>query len=74
MAKKVFFIIEENEEIFIKKLENIICISKRNNFNELLNKIIFYLKNENKRNEYIEKSFYFIKNNYNMDNYINYSF
>jgi len=74
MAKKVFFIIEENEEIFIKNLENIICISKRNNFNELLNKIIYYLQNEDKRNEYIENSFYFIKNNYNMDDYINYSF
>lgn len=74
MAKKVFFIIEENEEIFIKNIQNIICISKRNNFNDLLNKIIYYLKYETKRNDYVEKSFNFIKNNYNMDNYINYSF
>jgi hypothetical protein len=67
MSKKIFFIIEENEELYIRNLNNIVCFYLRNNDNDLYNKIDYYLKNENERNKYIEKCFLYVKEKYNFD-------
>ena len=74
MCKKIFFIIEENEEIYNRNLQNIICISKRNDINDIINKINFYKNNEIERNKYIEKSYIYIKKNYNMDHFVSFNF
>lgn len=65
MAKKVFFIIEENEELHIKNLNNIIISYK--NYDDLQNKIIFYLENENERNKICEKCYKYIIENFNIE-------
>ena len=74
MCKKIFFIIEENEEIYNRNLQNIVCISKRNDINDIINKINFYKNNEIERNKYIEKSYIYIKKNYNMDHFVSFNF
>ena len=67
MSKKIFFIIEENEELYIKKLDKIIIYYERNNLDDLYKKIDYYLKNEDMLNKNIELCYNYIKNNYNMD-------
>jgi hypothetical protein len=74
MCKKIFFIIEENEEIYNRNLQNIVCMSKRNNINDIINKINFYKNNEIERNKYIEKSYIYIKKKYNMDHFVSFNF
>ena len=74
MCKKIFFIIEENEEIYNRNLQNIVCMSERNNINDIINKINFYKNNEIERNKYIEKSYIYIKKNYNMDHFVSFNF
>ena len=67
MSKKIFFIVEENEELYIKKLDKIIIFYKKNNLDDLYEKINYYLKNEDIRNNNIELCYDYIKKNYNMD-------
>jgi len=65
MAKKVFFIIEENEELHIKNLNNIIISYK--NYDDLKNKIKFYLENEDERNIICEKCYKYIVKNFDIE-------
>ena len=67
MCYKVFFIIEENEEMYIKNLDKIVVYYKRNNIDDLKEKITYYLNNEKERIYVTENCFEYIKNNYNMD-------
>lgn len=69
MAKKVFFIVEESDEIYCRNLQNQIVFYKKNDTNnkDLFTKIFKYIDNDADRHEYIEKNFNYIKNNYNMD-------
>ena len=61
--KKVFFIIEENDELFEKQLNNFVVYYKRNDISDLMEKINFYLDNPLK-SDLIEKNYEFIiKNN-----------
>ena len=69
-CKKVFFIVEENEELFEKNLENIISYYKRNDIDDIYSKVEYYLKNPEIRKNMIEANYNFIKNNYNIDNVI----
>jgi len=70
MSKQVFFMIEENEELYIQKLEHIIPFYKRSNIEDLYNKIDYYLKNEKERNKHIILCYNYIKNTYNMDEFL----
>lgn len=70
-SKKIFFIIEDNQELYDKNLNDFIISFKSNDINDLYSKINYYINNEEKRNEIIEKNYDFIVNNYNMDTTIN---
>jgi hypothetical protein len=61
MNKKVFFIIEENEEMYIQKLDKYVVFYKRNNLNNLYELIEYYLNNEDKRDEVINKCYKYSK-------------
>ena len=67
MAKKIFFIIEENEEMYVQELDKLVVYYKRDDFNNLCELISYYIKNEHERNIKIEKCYKFIKKNYNID-------
>ena len=64
---KHFFIIEENEELYIQKMENMVVYYKRGDMNDLQNKIDYYLKNPGERDIITNKCFHYVQNNYNMD-------
>lgn len=61
IQNKHFFIIEENEELYIQKMENIIVYYKRGDMNDLQNKIDYYLNNETERNNITQKLFEYFK-------------
>lgn len=67
MNKKIFFIIEENEEMYIKNLENLVVFYKRNNIENLFELINYYLQNDYERNLYINKCYKYVKNNFNIN-------
>jgi hypothetical protein len=67
MNKKIFFIIEENEEMYIKNLENLVVFYKRNNIENLFEKVDYYLKNETCRNLCINKCYEYVKNEWNVN-------
>ena len=68
MAKKVFFIIEENEEMYIQGLDKFVVFYKKNDVNDIINKIDYYLKNINNCNDIINNCFDYISKKFNMDN------
>ena len=70
MCKKIFFIIEYNNEVFRHGLEDIVACYDPSISNDLTNKIKYYLEHENEREKHIEKCHNYIKNNYNMDKFI----
>lgn len=49
MTNKIFFIIEENDELFLRNLQDTIIYYKRGNINDLKNKIIYYKDNEQEK-------------------------
>ena len=57
MLKKVFFIVEENEEMFIRGLDKIVAFHKKNDLADLTNKIEFYMNNVAEREKIIDKCF-----------------
>tara|TARA_Y100000591_G_C21852328_1_gene712513 strand:+ start:1793 stop:4741 length:2949 start_codon:yes stop_codon:yes gene_type:complete len=73
ILKKVFFIIEENEEMYIQGLDKVCIFYKRNDDSDLKNKIEYYLKNKDKRNIVVNKCYNHFKRNYNMDNLLNFN-
>lgn len=63
MTNKIFFIIEENDELFLRNLQDTIIYYKRGNINDLKNKIIYYKDNEQEKKNVAEKCYkYFIEN------------
>lgn len=68
--KKVFFIIEENEEMYIQKLDKYVIYYKRNDLNNLYELINYYLKNEKERIKVINKCFDYVKNKYDYNVFI----
>ena len=68
MSKKIFFIIEENEEMYIKNLENIVVYYKDKS--DLYQKINYYLGRDDERNKYIECCYNHVIQHYNMDLFI----
>jgi hypothetical protein len=72
MANKVFFIIEENKDIYIKKIEDIVVYYKHSDIIDLQNKIMYYLSNEAERIKQIEKCYNYYINNHNMEDLLNF--
>ena len=70
MAKKIFFIVEDNEELYLKNIENIIPHYDRNNINDLYDKINYYLNNDHEREKSIELCYNYIKKKYDMDYFV----
>ena len=67
MLKKVFFIIEENDDMYIQGLDNICVYYKRSNLKDLQEKIEYYINNSSERETITNKCFNYIKDNFNMD-------
>ena len=65
MSNKIFFIIEENDELYFKNMQNIIIYYQRENVDDLKNKIIYYINNENERVNVAEKCYNYYINNFN---------
>ena len=73
MCKKIFFIIEENDEIYKENLQNTIIFYKHNDFTDLTNKINYFLfSNEasNHRNEVVNNCYELVTNKYNIDEFV----
>tara|TARA_B110000967_G_C18887249_1_gene564844 strand:+ start:284 stop:3280 length:2997 start_codon:yes stop_codon:yes gene_type:complete len=68
ILKKVFFIIEENEEMYIQGLDKLCVFYKRNDAEDLKNKIHYYIDNPEERDNVVNKCYTYFKKNYNMDN------
>ena len=73
ILKKVFFIIEENEEMYIQGLDKLCVFYKRNDLQDLKNKIEYYLENKEKRDIIINRCYNYFKGNYNIDNLLNFN-
>jgi hypothetical protein len=68
-AKKIFYIVEENQELIDLEYDIIPCY-KRNDVNNLMDKIKYYLSNQTDIDDYIEKNFYYSKTYHNLDSII----
>ena len=68
MLKKVFFIIEENDELYNKNLNDLVVYYKKNNIDDLMKKINYYLQNPDEMSIIVEKCYHFMKNKFNLDN------
>jgi hypothetical protein len=67
-AKKVFFIIEDNDELHYNvDIEKIVRYYKRGNVYDIIEKIDYFLNNENDRIKNIEENYQYTTNNLNMD-------
>lgn len=66
MSKKIFYMIEENEEMYCRNLQYISAYYSRN-IDDIEEKILYYLNNEFERQKYIENNYKYITNNYNVD-------
>lgn len=70
MCKKIFFIIEYNEEIYKSSMKEFIPTYDPYIKNDLINKIKYFLCNENVMVEYVDKCYNYIRYNYDMDKFI----
>jgi len=68
MLKKVFFIIEENDEMYNKELDNIVVFYKHNDIKDLEEKIDYYINNPDERSKVTERCYEYINSTFNMDN------
>lgn len=66
-SKKVFFIIEENKEMYDLKLEDTVAFYKSSNSVDIKNKIDFFLNNTDIREQYVENNYQYITKNWNLD-------
>lgn len=69
-TRKIFFIIEDNNDLHERKLDDMIVTFNRNDAHDLYNKILYYLHNPSERERIINANFEWIKNNYDIDTQI----
>ena len=69
-AKKIFFIIEDNDELHQNNLDGFIICYHRNNIHDLFEKIEYFLKNEEFRKKNIDDNYDYILKTANMDKVI----
>lgn len=63
MINKIFFIIEENDELFLRNLQNTIIYYKHNDTEDLKNKISYYINNYDETKNIVNKCYdYYMKN------------
>lgn len=67
MYKKIFFIIEESEELYYSKLHNTCAFYKRSDFDDLIEKIDFYLNNDIEKNKIINNCYDLVISKFNLD-------
>jgi len=67
MNKKVFFIIEENEEMYIQGLDKLCVFYNRNDINDLQQKIDYYICNPDEKGIIVDKCYEYLKTKFNMD-------
>ena len=70
MSKKIFFLIENNNELLYKKLNEVVAYYNPSIENNMLDMIKYFIENEDARNTYIDLCFNFIYSSCNMDLYI----
>jgi len=66
-SKKIFYIIEDNDELQKHILKNIIVSFKRGDINDLYRQINYYLANEKERQVIIDKNYDYALNHLNID-------
>ena len=67
ILSKVFFIIEENEEMYIQGLDKICAFYKKNDRVDFENKIKYYINNESERINITTRCYKNFKANFNLD-------
>lgn len=67
MKRKVFFIVEENEEMYIRGLDKIVIFYKMSNFEDLKQKLEYYLEHPEKRIENIQKCHEYFESEYSLN-------
>lgn len=72
MKLGIFFIIEENKEMYDKKLENLIVFYKKGDFNDLKEKVQYYLENEMERKKAITRYLEYYQTHLTMTRFINF--
>ena len=65
MVNKIFFIIEENEEMYTKNLQNIIVFYKHGDNDDLKNKIVDFINHEDRRQQVVEACYNYYTDNFN---------
>jgi len=65
MVNKIFFIIEENEEMYTKNLQNIIVFYKHGDKDDLKQKIVDFINNEDSRQKVVEECYNYYMSNFN---------
>lgn len=66
-ARKIFFIIEDNQELHDNKIDNFIIHYKQNDVPDLFRLIEYYLQNDELREKIISENYDYILKNSNMD-------
>ena len=64
---------KKDEEIYIRGLDKLCVFYKRNDLQDLKNKIEYYLENKEKRDIIINRCYNYFKRNYNIDNLLNFN-
>ena len=65
MMLKVFFIIEECEEMYTEKLNELLVFYKQEDTEDLIKKIKYYLKHDDERQNVIERCYNYFNTNFN---------
>jgi hypothetical protein len=69
-AKKVFYLIEENEEMYLQNLNSIVAFYKQSDINDLIKQINYYLVNDKERTIVVDKCYTHISMKYDTDSFI----
>lgn len=67
MSKKVFFLMEENIEIYNRNMQNLIVFYLKDNIQDLFEKLSKFVQNKELRNKTIVNYFNFVSEEYNFD-------
>ena len=73
VLNKIFFIIEENEEMYIQGLDKLCIFYKRNNTKDLEQKINYYLNSKEDRDFIVNRCYNYFKKHYNLDKLLNFN-
>ena len=69
--KKIFFIIEENDDIYNLNIQDIVVYYKHGDFNDLTQKINFYLNNDYEKEKKVNDIYKFFISKFKNNSLIN---